>query len=347
VVNDELTPDTRRTPRYKATVESLTVLYVAGWGRSGTTLLGNILNEVDGCFHAGELRFLWKYATLDSDSNSNSDCGCGLHLRDCPVWSRVLRTEIEPGVTLMARAPRIAAFLRQRFRTRHTWRLLRPALDAASASHLNVLATVYRAIQAATGARVIVDTSKIASGAAALLHLPGITPAVLHMVRDPRAVAYSWQRQKAGLGQFGALTSTWHWLRFNLAAEAVRRRLPDSSLLVRYEDFVADPQETVARVLQLAGEPAERSPMRASTVALRTNHTAQGNPDRFATGPVHIRDDDAWRAGLSAFQRAKVSIVALPLLPRYGYPLGRPGTASERRLTADHFEATADRRTLP
>jgi len=31
------------------------VLYVTGWCRSGSTVLGNILAEVPGVFHAGEL----------------------------------------------------------------------------------------------------------------------------------------------------------------------------------------------------------------------------------------------------------------------------------------------------
>ena len=48
------------------------------------------------------------------------------------------------------------------------------------------LAATYRAIAARTGARVIVDSSKFASDAA-LLPRTGITPAYVHLIRDPRA----------------------------------------------------------------------------------------------------------------------------------------------------------------
>jgi len=34
------------------------VLYIAGWGRSGSTILDNVLGQVDGFFSAGELMFL-------------------------------------------------------------------------------------------------------------------------------------------------------------------------------------------------------------------------------------------------------------------------------------------------
>ena len=31
------------------------VLFIAGWGRSGSTLVGNVLGSVDGLVHLGEL----------------------------------------------------------------------------------------------------------------------------------------------------------------------------------------------------------------------------------------------------------------------------------------------------
>ena len=39
---------------------STVVLYIAGTGRSGSTVLANILGEVDGVFAAGEVRYLWQ-----------------------------------------------------------------------------------------------------------------------------------------------------------------------------------------------------------------------------------------------------------------------------------------------
>ena len=39
---------------------STVVLYIAGTGRSGSTVLANILGEVEGVFTAGEVRYLWQ-----------------------------------------------------------------------------------------------------------------------------------------------------------------------------------------------------------------------------------------------------------------------------------------------
>src|SRR5918995_1530890 len=48
------------------------VLYVAGLGRSGSTILANTLGQVEGFFSGGELNFIWKHALIE-----NRLCGCG------------------------------------------------------------------------------------------------------------------------------------------------------------------------------------------------------------------------------------------------------------------------------
>ena len=61
------------------------VLYIAGTGRSGSTLLAGILGQVDGIFNAGEVRYIWDRGLL-----ANRLCGCGRQFRDCPVWDEIL-----------------------------------------------------------------------------------------------------------------------------------------------------------------------------------------------------------------------------------------------------------------
>src|SRR5215469_4434902 len=81
---------------------SVAVLYVTGWCRSGSTVLGNVLAEVPGIFHAGELRFLWQNGVLGTGSNRR--CGCGAELLDCPLWSRVLEAGRPASRTLAGHA---------------------------------------------------------------------------------------------------------------------------------------------------------------------------------------------------------------------------------------------------
>ncbi|HEX2051226.1 MAG TPA: sulfotransferase [Actinomycetota bacterium] len=295
----------------------VTVLYFMGWTRSGTTILGNVLNEIDGFVHVGELHFLWLNGVLGTGTNRM--CGCGDELTRCSLWSAVLDAGRSGGGSLEDHARRVHELQQRRFRTRHTWRLLRGAGDAATAAYVELMTATYRAIGDTTGARVIVDTSKYASEAAVLARA-GVRPALVHMVRDPRAVAHSWARAKAYIPSRGTLDSTLLWDGFNLAAEAVRKRHPDATVTIRYEDFVAAPRATVDRLLELVGEPASSNPMLDDrTVRLGPNHTVTGNPDRFETGVVELRPDERWRSGMPRPRRVAATVAAAPWLRRYGY----------------------------
>ena len=90
------------------------VLYLAGSGRSGSTLLTTILGQLAGFFAAGELRYLWQRGVLE-----NRPCGCGLPVNDCPFWSAV-RRELPAD-----NAAGIADRLRTRLRLRGLPALLR------------------------------------------------------------------------------------------------------------------------------------------------------------------------------------------------------------------------------
>jgi hypothetical protein len=76
---------------------AVAVLYVTGRCRSGSTVLGNVLAEMPGVFHAGELRFLWQTgAQLIVDSSKYaSDAALLQHLDG-----------IEPAYVHLVRDPR-------------------------------------------------------------------------------------------------------------------------------------------------------------------------------------------------------------------------------------------------
>jgi len=293
---------------------TLTVLCVIGWCRSGSTVLGNVLAEVPGVFHAGELRYLWQNGVLGTGSNRR--CGCGAELAACPLWAAVLEAGRPAGRPLVEHATDVVGW-QTGCRTRHTRRVLRRSPDNGWPA---TLAATYRAISARTGAEVIVDSSKYAADAALLTHLDGIRPAFVHLVRDPRGVALSWLHPKDYTGRRGPLNSTWYWLGFNRAAEAVSAARPDAAQRIRYEDLSADPRGSVGRMLDLLGLPAEVNPVAADgSVELGPNHTVTGNPNRFSQGRIRLSEDRRWHAGLPRGARLATTLLAMPQLARYGY----------------------------
>ena len=300
------------------------VLYVTGWCRSGTTVIGNLLNEVDGVVHVGELRYLWVNGVLGHGTNST--CGCGSPVLACPLWRDVLHRVVGPGADLPTVARHWVELQARLVRTRHTISRLaggvRRATPPGDVRELAALTTeLYGAIAEAAGARVVVDSSKFPAEAALLVGSTDLDVRVLHVVRDPRATAHSWARPKAYIPAMGPARSTLYWTGFNAASELVAARRRDRSARVRYEDFVRDPRGVLAGVLRLADLDVEPPVDADGSAWLGVNHTVTGNPDRLRRGPLRIRPDDRWQAELPGGATATATAFALPLLHRYGYPL--------------------------
>src|SRR4029077_11882222 len=66
-----------------------------------------------------------------------------------------------------------------------------PALDRDVAAYRGILAKLYAAIAEVTGARMIVDSSKIATFALLLRGIDDVDLRTAHLVRDPRGVVHS------------------------------------------------------------------------------------------------------------------------------------------------------------
>ncbi|HJR46070.1 MAG TPA: sulfotransferase [Actinomycetota bacterium] len=297
------------------------VLYVLGRGRSGSTVFANILGELDGFFAGGEIRCFWDPVVV-----RESMCGCGLPVGECPVWSHALRRLSDVDVD------EVAAWQHEIVREHQTYRLLRqPRRSWATLErYAQVMGRLYQALAEVTGARVIVDSSKRPSYAAFLRSVEGVEPHYVHLVREPRASAYSWQNRRhqssAGDGhevtRRGALNATLRWDLLNLGSEAVIRKAWGRSLQMRFEDFVAQPRRHVELVRALVDEPSSGSPfVDEHTVLLGANHTIAGNPSRFVTGPVRLEDKREWRDAQTRVDRWITTAVALPFLRRYGYPI--------------------------
>ena len=64
--------------------ERIKVLYIAGWGRSGSTVLGNILGQASGFQFIGEAQSVWQRGFIE-----NQKCGCGKSFKACGLWIEI------------------------------------------------------------------------------------------------------------------------------------------------------------------------------------------------------------------------------------------------------------------
>lgn len=306
------------------------MLYLAGLGRSGSTLLERLLGEMPGACPAGEIVHVWLRGVRDGER-----CGCGQPFLACPFWEAVGQEAFGGWAQVdVDRVTRLRAQVdRSRFLPQLASPALRRRLQPALGEYVGYYQGLYAAIAQVSGGPVVIDSSKHASLAFCLRSCPGIDLRVVHMVRDSRAVAYSWSkivdRPEADAGsQMATYTPASAAMRWNLQNSALQllAQLGTPTLRVRYEDFTAAPAATLSRIAAFAGLPGGPDFSFLGTdgpgrwwAELGATHTASGNPMRFTTGRIGIRHDDAWQTGMMAGSRRTVTTLTLPLLTRYGY----------------------------
>src|SRR5919106_327280 len=135
-----------------APVDPVTVLFVVGSGRSGSTLLDILLGQVDGFFSTGELHSLWWAGILEGRR-----CGCGLAVTECAVWRRVIARTL-PGGSVRSHARQVTRLQGGLPGPVGAWRLARGGEGAGRGDlerYGRELAETYRGIAEATGACVV------------------------------------------------------------------------------------------------------------------------------------------------------------------------------------------------
>lgn len=302
--------------------DRIKVLYIAGTGRNGSTLLGNILGHCNGFVNVGEL--------LDLGLNlapGRPPCGCGTPLGECTSWRSTLdelfRTVDSTFIARMHNLRRVETVRRNAHQLVTSGGVRK--LNRRFARTLADLETLFRAIHKEFESSVIVDSSKQPMYLHLLRSIDAIDLYVVHLIRDPRAMALAYQRRverEDYVLQMNPLHTSVHWLRRNMAIEFLSRSLDRQPLRIRYKDFVAHPRDTVSTIVNFTGETSRNLPFENEhTVKLQPLHTVAGNPNRFITGRVEIKNDQRWTTQLGTMPTLLSTALTWPLLLRYGYRL--------------------------
>ncbi len=168
------------------------VLYIAGEGRSGSTIIGAILGEIKNFLFTGELMSIWKHFFIEDKT-----CTCGSLPSECSVWNQIVRhsfahVDKEYAIT-------IENYRKYWVKNRNALYDLLPGLKTRFSErkddYLKILEHLYRSIREFNNTEFIIDDSKRPAYGKLLEQIDSIDLYILHLVRDPRAVAFSWQRR--------------------------------------------------------------------------------------------------------------------------------------------------------
>jgi hypothetical protein len=303
-----------------ATLDRPKVVFIVGYPRSGSTILGNVLGEVPGCFHAGELGYVWE--------QSWRRCGCGELPLDCSFWRAILASQ---GVH--ASHPPVDGERSGPLKHLIAWAQL--AKSRTSAAHLARLEQVYCAIARRSGCSVVIDGTKRPLDAlgVGLLRRRGWDVMFVHLTRNPLEAMISRQRRKLARERNGVLRlrrpilvrDALTWCVTNSATSALLAAFfRQGSTRLRYEQFVQDPRGTLVSIVRCFGEPDDERVTAAfhsnHRVGLTPNHALGGNRSRFSTGDIAISLHER-RRKLSSIDRVVTSAVVMAVSWKYGYAL--------------------------
>ncbi|MCO5187247.1 MAG: sulfotransferase [Anaerolineae bacterium] len=299
------------------------ILYIAGWGRSGSTILASVLGQVNGFVSVGEMSYLAQRGLIQDRL-----CGCGQPFSQCDMWQSVIRTAF--GTATPELAVELQHFQDRACRVRHfpaLWFKRRRSQMRVQFQHdLTNLSKLYCAIQSHSRAQVIIDSSKNPAYAYWLAQVPDLDVRVVLMTRDARASAYSWQRYKEQpdtdtmkyLARMGLSKSSVLWDIYLAQARQIQRFF-NAFMVLRYEDFVRQPESSVRQIFAMLDEDSALPFVNHSEVELAPTHTVSGNPNRFRTGLIKLKFDNEWQQSMRWHQRAVVTSLTWPLLLHYGY----------------------------
>ena len=303
-------------------MNEMTVIYIMGYGRSGSTFLDVLLHNHPEIVSVGALSNFFDWVIKDEA------CACGSGLDKCEFWCEICQN-------FFAKHQDPATHRKEQLMVEampNFVRLLRDELPVSLTSKYGtVMHDLFESIARASGKRFVVDSSKsaqeVVGRAYALTRYTLLDVKLIHLVRDVRGVIWSAikgpgspERSQPRIVPLRALRSTAGWILANMACLYVTRRLGDNAVLVmRYEDLVSNPERESARIGDFLGidmkELVQKVKSRAS---FTVGHNLGGNRLRFSS-EITIKPDYEWQYRLPLVYKVGSWFLAWPLERRFKY----------------------------
>jgi hypothetical protein len=268
------------------------LIYVGGYGHSGSTLLESLMAESPAVLACGEVNSF----VQDRKRKKKRRCSCGRDANKCPVWGFFYA----------------------------------PVSRTIPWTHTGLLDALIQ--QAGDRYLAIVDSSKTAwkslSAPFRLKRRFGPEFMLVHLVREPTAVCWSVLKQKNRKASRNghtlphyALSCSWTvlgWWLANLSCDLFGLIYPRHYLRLRYEDLVRSTPDEVRMLLErlLPGASWPSS----DVIAYDNRHQLHGNKVRLRQLTfADIKEDLKWKSEMPPEYARVVLPLSWLLRSRYGY----------------------------
>jgi len=257
----------------------LTIIYITGEGRSGSTLLDLLISSHSQVTSLGEINILTPWRKISHQSILENRCTCGAKpILDCLFWQGV---EQFTGIPLQE------------------LELDMESKDPVIFKQHNL--KIFQAAAAVSGSEFIIDSSKDIRRLEKLVTIKELNIKPIHIVRHPGGVVYS--NIKSGKNWLTVTRQYTHNFMYT------RRFLENrDSYTIYYEELASAPEQTLAKLMKWLELPFEDTQLNWKSAP---HHNIFGNYMRFS-GDSQIKLDNEWEKKLSWIQKITIAWMTLP-----------------------------------
>lgn len=290
------------------------IIYIMGYGRSGSTLLDIVLGDNKDIVTTGALDNYFEWV------NKNLFCACGKKMDGCDYWSQVAQHNSfsKKDIKLVKKMESIVSFFIYKSRKKiNKYKSLNNKL-------LNSISLNF-------SKNTIVDSSKTTSDC---LYRPlmlskycDINLKPIFLVRDPRAVVWSAMKKH---GSPERETNDFKLLRFvrtliswnitNLLTLIIAKVYFKGFMFIKYEDFCKNPIDELHRIEDYTRVDLEDVIQKINqNKSINIGHNIGGNRLRFSKSVRAIKEDNSWESHMPKLYRYIVTIISFYLIRVFKY----------------------------
>lgn len=285
------------------------IIYIAGFGRSGSTILDILLGNHQDVLSLGEA------FSFFNPEVEKQRCSCGANLTQCSNWSKVYLefvssvkiswseiNRIRKSVEAIRSFPKLFFGVScSRFRDQTDFR-----------TYCLLTQNFFTGIHKITSCKVVVDSSKTAWNAIgrpyALLKLCGLDVKIIHLIRDGRGVMWSTMRGsdpeleqgRTQISRIRGYQRAFSWAAINFLTRLLLGKLPKERVLtLHYEDLVDRPSDMLAKIGDFIGmDLGDLIEKTGKGEELKVPHLIRGNRVARQSGTIKLSNDQSWRKHL-------------------------------------------------
>ncbi len=261
------------------------VVYISGYGRSGSTVLDLLLGNHPNILSLGEVGNIFDYYLSPTEA-----CSCGAAFNRCEFWSRVMNRAFPKKDSKSLAGCRRLQLRVERWMSL-PWLLMKKGRSEPKQQYRELNTRFFESIYQVSEKSIIVDSSKssypFACRALALRRLCGLEVKVIHLVRDGRGVIHSklqGDNRKMRIGVYekeisGPYRGLIGWNLVNCFSVLSRLFLPKGNyILIRYEDLMSRPEKVLKRLGRFIGvELTQSIEAVKESIPLTVGHLVGGN----------------------------------------------------------------------